>query len=86
LHYSLCAVLLLHEEDWTIVSALGRLNDAQSQPFTNLVLKIPVMGFRDLELFHVDGLLRFHKQLMKEGVAVTNFIFVETENTSVLSQ
>jgi hypothetical protein len=82
---SLCAVLLFHEKNRTVVSAPERLNDAQFQPFANLILKIPVVGLRNLKLLHVDGFLRFHQQFMKEGVAVPNLVFVEAEDAPVSS-
>jgi hypothetical protein len=54
-------ILLFHQENWAVVPASRRLNDAKSQPFTNLVLKITMMGFWNLELFYIDGLLHFHE-------------------------
>ncbi len=83
LHHSLGAVLLFHEKNRTIVSAPGRLNDAQFQPFANLILKIPVVGLWDLKLLHVDGFLRLHEQFMEEGIAVPDLVFVEAEDAPV---
>jgi len=42
------AVLLFHKEHRAVISTLGGLNDPEPEPLLHLVLKIVVMGLRDL--------------------------------------
>ncbi len=44
------------------------------------------MGLRDFKLLDVDGLVSLHEELVQEGAAESDFIFIHTENVPMLSQ
>ena len=86
LHHSLSTVFLFHQEDRAVVPAAGRLNDSQSQPFSNLVLQIMLMSLRNFKLLNINGFFSFHEEFMKNGIAVSDIVFAETEDLPMLSQ
>jgi hypothetical protein len=86
LHHSLSSVFLFHQKNWTVVPSSRRLNNPQSQPFLNLLLlQVMLIGLGNLVLLYIDQLLSFHKELMQNGIAVSDIVFIETEDLPMLS-